>query len=198
MKTENSKHPLVNSISCEEEYQPTERIDKWDRKSIVGNIGFDMFSTYLVDGFNIKRKFVIINNSGPEVDSYNFWSFIRENCCKVIFRFDGTSKKRNWLNHSQDDAYAVENIMERQSRKITHLQYHLHYLDELPSSGSAQLISFLEMVNKNRGAISKKSASGPNVIHSIGCFERAVTICVLDICLDQLIETNLVSVLNVG
>ncbi|CAH2088838.1 unnamed protein product [Euphydryas editha] len=121
--------------------------------------------------------------------------------------FDGTSKKRYWLNNSQDDAYAVgeflirkktanisckyytqlqitiKNIMERQSRKITHLQYHLHYLDELLSSGSAQLISFLEMVNKNRGAISKKSASGPIVIHSIGCFERAVSICVLDICL---------------
>ncbi|XP_044582930.1 tyrosine-protein phosphatase non-receptor type 9-like [Cotesia glomerata] len=209
-----NEHSLVN------EHQLTKKAEKWDRESIVGNIGFDIFSTYYVDGFKIEKKFVIVNNSGPEVDSYNFWSFIWEKCCKVIVRFDGTLKNRNWLNNSQDDAYAVgeflirkktannsckyytqlqitiRNIMERKSRKITHLQFHLHYLDKLPSNGSAQLISFLEMVNKNRGAKSKKSASGPTVIHSVGCFERAVSICVLDICLDQLIETEEVSVID--
>ncbi|XP_072941857.1 tyrosine-protein phosphatase non-receptor type 9-like [Epargyreus clarus] len=214
MKTENSENPLVNGIYCKEEQQPTEKVVKWDRESIVGNIGLDVFSIHRVSGFRDKRKFLIVNNRGPEVNSYNFWSFTWEKCCKVIVRLDETSKKHNWLNNSQDDAYAVgeflirkktanisckyytelqitiTNTMERQSRKITHLQYHFDYLDELPSSGSAQLISFLEMVNENRGAISKKSASSPIVIHSIGCFERAVSICVLDICLDQLIETD--------
>ncbi|CAD6244695.1 GSCOCT00013426001.2-RA-CDS [Cotesia congregata] len=207
-----NEHSLVNK------HQLGKKAGKWDRESIVGNIGFDMFSTYHVDGFNVKRKFVIVKNSGPEVDSYNFWSFIWEKCYKVIVRLDATSKTHNWLNNSQDNAYAVgeflirkktasisckyytqlqitiKNIMEKKSRTITHLQY--HFLDEFPSSGSAQLISFLEMVNGNRGANSKKSASGPIVVHSIGCFERAVSICVLNICLDQLIETKEVSVLN--
>ncbi|ABK63363.1 protein tyrosine phosphatase [Cotesia plutellae polydnavirus] len=211
-----NEHSLVNCISHAEKHQVTKNAGKCDRKSIVGNIGFDIFSTYHVDGFKIKRKFLIVNNSGSEVDSYNFWSFIWEKCCRVIVRLDRTSKKRNWLNNLQDDAYAVgefliwkktvtckyytqlhitiRNIMERQSRKITHLQYHC--LDELSSSGSRQMIFFLEMVNRNHAAKSKKTASGPIVIHSVGCFERAVSICVLDICLDQLIETNSVSVLD--
>nr|CCQ19272.1 PTP-O [Cotesia sesamiae Kitale bracovirus] len=211
-----NEHSLVNCIFHADKHQLTKNAGKCNRKSIVGNIGFDIFSTYQVDGFSVKRKFVIVNNSGPEVDSYNFWSFIWEKCCKVIVRFDRTSKRRNWLTNLRDDAYAVgefliwkktvsckyytqlkitiRNIMERQSRRITYLQYHC--LDELSSSEPRQMTFFLEMVNRNHAAKSKKSASGPIVIHSVGCFERAISICVLDICLDQLIGTNSVSVLD--
>ncbi len=92
--------------------------------------------------------------------------------------------------------------MERKSRKITHFQYH-GCLDDTASVGCTQLIFFLKMVNKKQGSYLVTRTEGPGstcgsiVIHSIGCFERAVSICVLDICLDQLMNTNSVSVPNV-
>nr|ACE75255.1 protein tyrosine phosphatase [Glyptapanteles flavicoxis] len=216
-----SEHRLVNGMSLEYENPPNEESGKWDRNSIIGNVGFDIFSTSYVDGFNIKRKFMIVNNSGSEVDSYNFWTSIWESGCKVIVRFDRTSKRRHWLNNFRDDAYTVgefiirkktipykyftqlemtiENIMGRKSRKITHFQYH-GCLDNIASVGCTQLIFFLKMVNNKQSSYlitrteGRENTCGPIVIHSIGCFEKAVSICVLDICLDQLMNTNSVSV----
>ncbi|XP_063218591.1 tyrosine-protein phosphatase non-receptor type 9-like [Bacillus rossius redtenbacheri] len=215
---------LINCMSFEGQNLPEEMARKGNRKSIVGNVGFDIFSTNYVDGYNIKRKFIIVNNSGSEVDSYNFWSFIWESVCKVIVRFDRTSKRRHWLNNFRDDASAVgefiirkktilgkyftqlemtiENIMERKSRKVTHFHYH-GCLDNIASVGCTQLVYFLKMVNKKQGSYltteteGMETTCGPIVLHSIGCLERAVSICVLDICLDQLMETSSVSVLTV-
>ncbi|XP_063220545.1 tyrosine-protein phosphatase non-receptor type 9-like [Bacillus rossius redtenbacheri] len=219
-----SEHRLVNSMSLEDENLRNKEAEGWDRNSIVGNVGFDIFSTDYVDGFNIKRKFMIVNNSGSELDSYNFWNSIWESGCKVIVRFDETSKKCHWLNNFRNDAYAVgefiirkktipckyftqlemtiENIMERKSRKVTHFQYH-GCLDNIASVSCTQLIFFLKMVNKQQssylttGTEGTGSTCGPIVIHNIGCLERAVSFCVLDFCLDQLIETNSVSVPSV-
>ncbi|ACE75476.1 protein tyrosine phosphatase [Bracoviriform indiense] len=216
-----NEHRLVNCMSLKYENLPNEEVGKWDRNSIIGNVGFDIFSTNYVDGFNIEKKFMIVNNSGSEVDSYNFWNSIWESGCKVIVRFDKTSERRHWLKIFRDSAYAVgefivrkktipckyftqleitiENKMERKSRKITHFQYH-GCLDNIASVGCTQLIFFLKMVNKKQSSYlitrteGRNSTCGPIVIHSIGCFERAVSICVLDICLDQLMKTNSVSV----
>ena len=218
-----NEHSLVNPTSFKGEHLLKEKAKKWNRTSIVGNIGFDMFCTNYVDGFNIKRKFMIVNNSGPEVDSYNFWSCIWESRCKVIVRFDRTSSRHHWLNNLRDDAYAVgeflvwkktirhkyytqlqmtiKNKTERESRTITHFQYR-GCLDQISSVDATQLILFLKMINKKQDSYlttrtkDKERIRGPIVIHSVSCFERALSICVLDICLDQLINTNSVSVPN--
>ncbi len=116
-----SEHWLVNCMSFENKHLPEEMVRKGNRKSIIGNIGFDIFSTNYVDGFNIKRKFMIVNNSGSEVDSYNFWTSIWESGCKVIVRFDRTSKRRYWLNNFRDDAYTVGEFIIRKKLSLANI-----------------------------------------------------------------------------
>ncbi|KAG8037269.1 hypothetical protein G9C98_005479 [Cotesia typhae] len=91
----------------------------------------------------------------------------------------------------------VRNNKEKKSKKITHYQYH-EFPDQQTPFYSAQLISFWKIVNeKYEGIISpeeKENGLCPIVMYSAGCFERLVSICAIDICLDQLTEEQSVSV----
>lgn len=217
------EHSFVNCSSLPNESLP-KKSRKRHRQSIIGNIGFDIFSANDIDGYNTRKKFMIVDNSASEVDCYNFWNTTWESDSRVIVRFDkSNSKRHHWLNDIQTFEYTVgefairkkiitdkyytqlkltiRNRAVRKLRKITHYQYH-DFPDRNMPFNSAQLICFLKMVNKAQYSYrrttsdGKKSALGPIVIHSVGCFERAVSLCALDICLDQLKKTKSVSVPN--
>ncbi|XP_044582834.1 tyrosine-protein phosphatase non-receptor type 9-like [Cotesia glomerata] len=93
----------------------------------------------------------------------------------------------------------VRNNKEKSSRKIMHYQYH-DVPDHQAPFHSTQFICFWKMVNQKHegcileGAKGKKKALSPIVMYSAKCFERLVSICAIDICLEQLTEEQPVSV----
>lgn len=215
-----SEHYLINRITFEDDSTPEKRPRKCPRLSVVGNIGFDMFTINYIDGFHAKEKFLLVDNPASEMDSYIFWSWMWDSGCKVIVRFDQKSKRHHWLNKDEytvgefiirkeiivDKHYTqleltVNNLMERKSRKISHYQYH-EFPDRNARFNSRQFKNFLKMINKKQErycetVVEGKKNTYPIVVHSVKCFERAVTICALDICFDQLQKAKSVAVPNV-
>ncbi|GBP31767.1 Tyrosine phosphatase-like protein N3 [Eumeta japonica] len=216
------EHTVVSRTSLKDESLEEDRAGKLRRQAIIGNIGFDIFSVCYIDGYDTDKKFMVVNNSASELDSYNFWSLIWDSDCRVIVRFHSdNSKTHHWLKKIRDDEYAVgeflirketiadkfytqleltiRNAILRKSKKITHYQYH-GFADRDVPVDSAQLVFFLKTVNEKRNdhnttkSDNKENARGPIAIHSVDCFERAVSICALDICLDQLTKTKSISV----
>ncbi|ABK63317.1 protein tyrosine phosphatase [Cotesia plutellae polydnavirus] len=184
-------------------------------------IKFDPSASF-VDGNNITKKFMIFKESASNISFPEFWDLIWKTGSKVIVRFDkGKSMKHSWLNSSSSLEYSVgrytlwkktmidkyytqinltvRNDKENKSRKIIHYQYHDVPDDQAPFY-STQFICFWKMVNQRHedcileGAKGKKKAFSPIVMYSAKCFERLVSICVIDICLDQLTEEQPVSV----
>ncbi|KAH0555176.1 hypothetical protein KQX54_015826 [Cotesia glomerata] len=189
--------------------------------SVIKNIKLDTSASF-VDGNNIPKKFMVIKKPASDFLYPNFWELIWKTDSRVIVRFDkGHYIRQKWLNSDSTLAYTVgqftlwkktitdkyytqitltvKNNKENKSRKITHYQYH-EFPDQQTPFYSAQLISFWKIVNKKyEGTISseqKESEMCPIVMYSATRFERLVSICAIDICLDQLTEEQPVSVSN--
>ncbi|XP_074114577.1 tyrosine-protein phosphatase corkscrew-like [Cotesia typhae] len=179
-------------------------------------------SVSFFNGHDITKKFMVFKESASNISFPEFWDLIWKTGSRVIVRFDkGTSMKHFWLNSSSSLEYSVgrytlwkktiidkyytqinltvRNDKENKSRKIIHYQYH-DVPDHQAPFYSTQFICFWKMVNQRHegcileGATGKKKALSPIVMYSAKCFERLVSICVVDICLDQLTEEQPVSV----
>nr|ACE75310.1 protein tyrosine phosphatase [Glyptapanteles indiensis] len=194
------------------------------RKSMIENINIDPSASF-VDSKDIKKKFMLIGTSDSNLSSSKFWNLAWKSDTRVIVRFDkGKSMNHPWLSSSSSLEYnigeftvwkktmidkyytqinlTIRNNKEKKSRKITHFQYH-DCLDHHTPFYSVQLISFWKMVNKKHGgyitiqAEGKKNALSPIVMYSDQCFERLVSICAIDIYLDQLMKEQPVSVTTI-
>ncbi|ABK63331.1 protein tyrosine phosphatase [Cotesia plutellae polydnavirus] len=192
---------------------------RWSYDSAIKNIKFETSASF-IDGNNIPKKFMVVKKAASDFSGPNFWDLIWKTDSRVIVQFDkGTSIRHKWLNSDSSLAYdvgrftlwkktvidkyytqiilTVRNNKEKKTKKIMHYQYH-EFPDQQTPFYSAQLISFWKIVNKKYEGITspeeKENGLCPIVMYSAGWFERLVSICAIDICLDQLTEEQSVSV----
>ncbi|XP_057317985.1 tyrosine-protein phosphatase non-receptor type 9-like [Microplitis mediator] len=235
MKTIKSEHMFINHTCWSEETPEKKKQNRRHRhRSSVKSIqslepsvnGPDSFYASYVDGYDLQRKFIVVETLASEKKSRNYWKLIWETNCRVIVRFDENDWKncQYWLHKNISDytegefniwkkktishnyyteiLLTVANKKNGKSKQITHYEYHEHPDGKLPIE-SARLIFFLKMVNNSQenynvsASSSNKRARKPIVIHSVGRYERAISFCALDICLNQLRETKSVSVPSV-
>nr|AOH69085.1 hypothetical protein A6F54_10 [Microplitis mediator bracovirus] len=235
MKTIKSEHMFINHTCWSEETPEKKKQNRRHRhRSSVKSIqslepsvnGPDSFYASYVDGYDLQRKFIVVETLASEKKSRNYWKLIWETNCRVIVRFD-INKWKNcqyWLhenipvytegefkilktktiphNYYTETFLTVANQQNNKSKQITYYEYHEHPDGKLPIE-SARLIFFLKMVNKNQkkyiipASSSDNCACQPIVIHSVERCERSISFCALDNCLSQLQETQTVSVPSV-